>query len=128
MLILVVFATFSAMDVAFSFWVNAESVTSQTVYALCKIALFMYLLHGLETNDLQMRILRGLMIAYWMGQGMLYIINFFRFDDFQDWLHNFNDIILLVPVYVASITLTIYTERWLKKRKRKETRGIWSDF
>jgi hypothetical protein len=90
--------------------------------------MIIYVLYGLELENRGYRQVKMLLLMYWIGHGALYIINFFRFDEFQLWLDHFNDLLLMVPVYVVSIPFTYLADRWIRKRKRRLNRREWNGY
>jgi hypothetical protein len=73
----------------------------QTIYNLLIIGLICMLIN--ETFIIN-PLWRPLLYSFWVGQALLYLINYAAYrDDVDTWINNFNNYTLLAPVYVASI-------------------------
>lgn len=105
-------AIFILHDIAFSF-MNTLSTTNQTTKAVFKLSLFIWLICKLRTNDNIIRVIKALFIGYFFSNILVYLINYFMFHNFDDWLNNFNEYHVFRLLFVLSITAsTVLVLRW----------------
>ena len=100
-----VFYVFGYMicDIVFSFFVDANTILTQTFFNLYKIGGWLILLDLLPFKILQFKFLIIVTMWYFVGSGIMFIINAFRFTNYTSWMIGFNDYGLLLPVYVVML-------------------------
>ena len=99
------------MDASFSFFAEGANVFFQTLYGLSKIAILLLFLKALPAQQKDLLFLKNVLIAYWIGQSSLYIINAFLYDSYTEWLANFNNYFILIPIFTASLLLAIWKRK-----------------
>ncbi len=79
-------------------FLSSNTVLLQTLYNLMIIAFMMMLIKYIHKS------IQPLFYAFWIGQAVLYLINFFAYyKDVDAWLANFNSYPILVSIYTMSI-------------------------
>ena len=86
----------------------SNSVWMQTVYNLFIIAIIFLVLYNYKPPDNSYGFIKAVAVYFWLGQSWMYLINFFMYSDVNVWLNEFNDIRLLIPVYIGSLFLAIW--------------------
>lgn len=101
---------FMLLDIVIGFFLTQQSITVQSLYGITKISIFITLLSRLAfypVYERQWKLLKNVNICYWLGMISMYLINWFIHDDFDEWLNDFNNVFLLVPVFVISLMAAI---------------------
>ena len=110
---LMLMTLFMLLDIVIGFFLTQQSITVQSLYGITKISIFITLLSRLSfypVYERQWKLLKNINLFYWLGMILIYIINWFIHDDFNNWLNEFNNVFLLVPVFVmALLSAIIYT-------------------
>ena len=109
-LYLVLGFTFSYIITSF-FLMN--SVIMQTFFNIFIIGFIFYILYQYKPPEPEYRFLKLVLIVIWIGRLLMYIINAFLYNDVHQWLNNFNNYIVVIPVYIASLLISItFTFTW----------------
>lgn len=101
---LIVVVIYSILYITASFFVT-DSVALQTFYNIFIIAIILLFIDGIEISNTT---LKPFLLAFWIGQLGLYVINFFLYKDLNTWLNNFNNYGVLIPVYIVSIFIGLF--------------------
>jgi hypothetical protein len=113
-LLLVVGFTFLYITTSFFF---SNSVILQTFFNLFIIGLIFYILHEYKPAESEYRFLKIVVVFIWMGRAGMYCVNMFLYTDVHEWLNNFNNYIVAIPVYIASLLAgIIYNFVWKQKQ------------
>ena len=52
--------------------------------------------------------LKPFLYTFWIGQAGLYAVNYILYDSFEEWINNFNNYYVLIPVYIVSIFIGLF--------------------
>lgn len=99
-----------------SFFAHQNTVLLQSWFNITDFLICIALIFTISKNTKKMRFLEIVFIWFWIGQIILAVIAFIRFDNFEDWLSGFNDYFVLIPVYIVCLFIGIIYSRWILKR------------
>jgi hypothetical protein len=114
-LYLVLGFTFSYIITSF-FLMN--SVIMQTFFNLFIIGFIFYILHQYRPEENEYKFLKLVLVIIWIGRAGMYIVNVFLYKDVHEWLNNFNNYIVAIPVYIASLLIAVIFSFTWKELKR----------
>lgn len=105
---------FTMLDIVFSFFYDAESIFMQTFYAVCKLALYVYILLNLGIYNNQLIILRNILAAYWIGGIVIYLYAFVFYSnsDVLTWVRHLNSYYVIIPIYSIAILTGLIHAKW----------------
>ena len=108
-------ALFSLYHIAFSFLLDTNSIYLQSINFIGGSAIFIMFIDMFKTKALHWRFIKMVLIAFWYSAIALYMVNMIRFDSFKEWVANFNDYFILVPIYTLTVIgACIYAVKTLK--------------
>ena len=87
--------------------IYGNPVLIQTLYNLLIISILLLVLNGWKVKNNSQRIIKIVLLGFWIGQGSMYLINFDTEKQLIEWLLTFNRYMLFVPVYVGSLLISI---------------------
>ena len=107
------FSVFYAIWYITTAFFTSNTVLYHTVNNIFVIFLAILLSFQIAGSVPQMQFLKVILLSFWAGQVLLYLIQLFRFTELYTWLDSFNNPYLLVPVYLLSLfTGIIYFQRY----------------
>ena len=82
---------------------TSNSVTYQTIDNVLILLILIASLRNIPHYDPQTRFLINVLTFFFLGQVLLYLVNWVRYKDFYTWLDSFNNYSILIPLYVVSL-------------------------
>lgn len=79
----------------------------QTVYNLFIIAILFSIIYNFIPDHRGYEFIKTILVFFWIGQSGMYIVNVFLYSDVSEWMNNFNNYIVLIPVYVGSLIMAL---------------------
>lgn len=109
-------AMYAIFDLSFSFFLSSENVYYQTIHRILSVVFFIMLLEYITVDELQWRFLKIILTWYWIGVILLYTINMVIYNNFNEWVKNFNNFNVLVIIStVSTLGAIIYSFKKLDK-------------
>ena len=86
-----------------------NSVIMQTLFNMLIILIIFSILYNYLPNSPQYGWLKVVVVYFWIGQMGMYIVNGFIYwnKGIDIWLNNFNDYMVLIPVYIVSLLVAV---------------------
>lgn len=86
-----------------------STIPMHTFYSLGMILIIMLILDRYLPYKKGYSFLKIVNVFFWTGQALLYVVNAFKYwgQSVDVWFENFNNYMVLIPVYVISILVSI---------------------